>query len=156
MCARFALCCVLLWFRTGRFYLHFSWEYPCHWGSHTMMTSSSGSIFRVTDPLFGEFTGTGEFPTQRSVTRSFDVFFDLRLNERLSKQPWGWSFEMLSWSLWRHCNAVVSMPMKHHWIIWARSCRQLRLLCPQDSRNLPRTTLLIGFHSCCGALKSTD
>ena len=28
----------------------------------------------------------GEFPAQRSVTRSFDVFFDLRLNKRLSKQ----------------------------------------------------------------------
>ena len=27
----------------------------------------------------------GEFPTQRPVTRSFDVFFDLRLNKRLSK-----------------------------------------------------------------------
>ena len=28
---------------------------------------------------------TGEFPTQRPVARSFDVFFDLRLNKRLSK-----------------------------------------------------------------------
>ena len=28
----------------------------------------------------------GEFPAQRSVTRSFDAFFDLRLNKRLSKQ----------------------------------------------------------------------
>ena len=28
----------------------------------------------------------GEFPTQRPVTRGFDVFFDLRLNKRLSKQ----------------------------------------------------------------------
>ena len=27
----------------------------------------------------------GEFPTQRSVTQSLDVFFDLRLNKRLSK-----------------------------------------------------------------------
>ena len=27
----------------------------------------------------------GEFPTQRPVARSFDVFFDLRLNKRLSK-----------------------------------------------------------------------
>ena len=42
--------------------------------------------FRVTGPLCGEFTGPGEFPTQRPVTRSFDVFFDLRLNKRLSKQ----------------------------------------------------------------------
>ena len=29
---------------------------------------------------------TGEFAAQRPVTRSFDVFFDLRLNKRLSKQ----------------------------------------------------------------------
>ena len=43
------------------------------------MTSSNGNIFRVTGPLCGEFTGPGEFPTQRPVTRSFDVFFDLRL-----------------------------------------------------------------------------
>ena len=28
---------------------------------------------------------TGEFSAQRPVTRSFDVFFDLRLNKRLSK-----------------------------------------------------------------------
>ena len=39
----------------------------------------------------------GEFPTQRPVTRSFDVFFDLRLNKRLSKQSWGWWFETLSY-----------------------------------------------------------
>ena len=35
----------------------------------------------------------GEIPTQRPVTRSFDVFFDLRLNKRLSKQSWDWWFE---------------------------------------------------------------
>ena len=70
--------------------------------SYIMMTSSNGNIFRVTGPLCGEFTGPGEFPTQRPVTRSFDVYFDLRLNKRLSKQPWGWWFETLSWSLWRH------------------------------------------------------
>ena len=50
-----------------------------------MITSSNGKIFRVTGPLCGEFTGSGEVPTQRPVTRSFDVFFDLRLNKRLSK-----------------------------------------------------------------------
>ena len=69
-----------------------------------MMTSSSGNIFRVTGPLCGEFTGPGEFPTQRPVTRNFDVFFDLRLNKPLSKQSWGWWFETLSCSLWRHRN----------------------------------------------------
>ena len=58
-----------------------------------MMTSSNGNIFRVTGPLCGEFTGPGEFPSQRPVTRSFDVFFDLHLNKRLSKQSRGWRFE---------------------------------------------------------------
>ena len=72
-----------------------------------MMTSSIGNIFRVTGPLWGEFTGPGEFPAQRPVTRSFDVFFDLRLNKRLSKQPWGWCFETPSWPLWRQCNASI-------------------------------------------------
>ena len=46
----------------------------------------------------------GEFPTQRPVTRSFDVYFDLRPNKWLSKQSWGWWFETLSCSLWRHRN----------------------------------------------------
>ena len=46
----------------------------------------------------------GEFPTQRPVTRSFDVFFDMRLNKRLCKQSWGWWFETLSRLLWRNCN----------------------------------------------------
>ena len=48
---------------------------------------------------------TGEFPAQRPVTRSFDVFFDLHLNKRLSKQSWNWWFEMPSRPLWRHSNA---------------------------------------------------
>ena len=38
------------------------------------------------------------------MTRSFDVFFDLRLNKRLSKQSWGWWFETLSRPLRRHRN----------------------------------------------------
>ena len=71
-----------------------------------MMTSSNGNIFRVTGPLCGEFTGPGEFPAQRPVTRSFDVFFDLRLNKRLSKQSWDWWFETPAWSLWRHRNVL--------------------------------------------------
>ena len=66
------------------------------------MTSSNGNIFRVTGHLCGEFTGPGEFPTQRPVTRSFDVYFDLRPNKRLSKQSWGWWFETQSRPLWRH------------------------------------------------------
>ena len=54
----------------------------------------------------GNSPATGEFPTQRRVTRSYDVFLDLHPNERLSKQWWGWWFEMPSCPLWRHCNVM--------------------------------------------------
>ena len=46
----------------------------------------------------------GEFPAQRPVTRSFDVFFDLRLNKLLSKQSWGSWFETLLRPLRRNYN----------------------------------------------------
>ena len=51
----------------------------------------------------------GEFHAQRPVTRSFDVFFDLRLNKRLSKQSWGWWFETLSRPFWRHRKIVRAL-----------------------------------------------
>ena len=86
-----------------------AWKHFRHnWPFVCMMTSSNGNIFRVTGPLCGEFTGPGEFPTQRSVTRSINVYFDLRPNKRLSKQSWGWWFETLSWCLWRHHNGEKS------------------------------------------------
>ena len=69
-----------------------------------MMTSSNGNIPVQLALCAGEFTGPGEFPTQRPVTRNYDVFFVLRSNWRLSKQSSGWWFETPSWSLWRHCN----------------------------------------------------
>ena len=40
------------------------------------------------------------------VTRSFDVFFDLRLHKRLGKQSWGWWFEAPSCPLWHHGNVI--------------------------------------------------
>ena len=88
------------------------------------MTSSNGSIFRVTGPLCGEFTGPGDFPTQRPVSRIFDVFFDLRLNKRLNKQPWGWWFETLSFSLWRHRNVRKSDGVRKLWCgkYWTYVC----------------------------------
>ena len=67
-----------------------------------MKTSSNGNIFHATGPLCGE--STGGFSSQRPATRSFEVFLDLRLNKRLSKESWGWWFETASRSLWRHGN----------------------------------------------------
>ena len=65
---------------------------------------------------------TDEIPSQRPVTRSFDVFFDLRLNKRLCKQSRHWWFETSSRSLserkytnfvsiqssgWRHIGKIM-------------------------------------------------
>ena len=85
---------------------HIFWDSPCislTINPYSMMASSNGNIFRVTGHLCGEFCPR-LIPAQRSVTWSFDVFFDLRLNKRLGKQSWGWYFETLSHTLWRHCN----------------------------------------------------
>ena len=81
------------------------------------MTSLNGNIFRVIGPLcVWNSPVTGEFPGQRPVSRSFDVFFDLRLNKRLSQQSWGWWFKTPSRSLWRHCNATKPLP-NQCWLI---------------------------------------
>ena len=57
----------------------------------------------------------GEFTAQRPVTRTFDVFFDLHLNKRLSKQWQGWWFETLSRPLWRHCNVIWFFSLQFGW-----------------------------------------
>ena len=55
------------------------------------------------------------------VARSSDVFFDLRLNKRLSKKSRGWRFETPSGPLWRHRNAT-STP-----ILWLRFTPNIKL-----------------------------
>ena len=80
------------------------------WWRHQIETFSALlAICAVNSPV------PGEFPAQRPVTRSFDVFFDLRLNKRLSKQSWGWWFEMLSRPLWRHRNVLNLNPDNANW-----------------------------------------
>ena len=73
-----------------------------------MMTSPNGNIFRVTEPLWRESTGHWWIHSQRSTMRTFPVFFDLRLNKRLRKQPRSRWFQTPSRSLWRQC--IVMMP----------------------------------------------
>ena len=58
---------------------------PWTWWRHQMETFPALlAICAENSPL------TGEFPSQRPVTRSLDVFLDLHLYKRLSKQSWGW------------------------------------------------------------------
>ena len=108
----------------------------------SMMTSSNGNIFRVTGPLCGEFTSPGEFPSQRPVARSFDVFFDLRLNKRLSKQPWGWWFETLSCPLWRHGNASWNRTSRERSYTPLKTLQPFCVTC-HLSQNKSGTTLLL-------------
>ena len=55
----------------------------------------------------GKSPVTGEFPSQRPVTRSFVVSLICALNKRSSKESWGWWFETPSRSLWRQCNVNI-------------------------------------------------
>ena len=64
---------------------------PCifwPWWRHQMETFSALLAISA-----GNSPVPGDFPAQRPVTRSFDAFFDLRPNKRLSKPLWGWWFE---------------------------------------------------------------
>ena len=99
---------------------------------------------------------TGEFPSQRPVTRCFDVFFDLRLNKRLLKQSWDWWFETSSRSLWRHCNVLIPtclpfyvfvyLDARHHFFsdsrpfVLMRHVTSLKRYTP-DIWNLPQSSL---------------
>ena len=77
---------------------------PNAWWHHQMETFSALLAICV-----GNSPVPDEFPAQRPVTRSFDVFFDLHPNKQLSKQWWGCWFETPSWSLWRHRNGICGV-----------------------------------------------
>ena len=85
--------CIII---NGKVYItSFSW-----WRHHMETFSALLAVCAGNSPV------PGEFPSQRPVTQSFDVFFDLHLNKRLSKQSWGWWFETPLRPLWRHCNVI--------------------------------------------------
>ena len=108
--------CTKLWPYSIYFCIRATWIFtrlglrapePFTWWRHQMETfSASLALYAGNSPV------TGEFPAQRPVTWSFDIFFDLRLNKRLSK-PWGWWSETPSRSLWRHCNVTNGRWLTH-------------------------------------------
>ena len=93
------------------------WTTPVSWWRHQMETFSA-----LLALCAGNSPVAGEFPAQRPVTWSFDVFFSLHLNKRLSKQSWGWWFEMPSRSLWRHCNVVQKYILRNICAVRVLSC----------------------------------
>ena len=86
-----------------------NWHYAM-WLCHTLAqhgwywssAESIGKIRAIFWYIMESLKGVGEL--QGPVTRSFDVFLELRPNKRLGKQWWGWWFETPSRPLWRHCN----------------------------------------------------
>ena len=88
------------------------------------MTSSNGNILRVTGLLGGEPPVTGGYPSQRPVTMSFDVFFDLRLNKGL------WANNRDTGDLRHHCAHpdVTSSSLQISrlgWVYWSNILRSL-------------------------------
>ena len=67
---------------------HTGYDQPWSWWRHEMETFSA-----ILALCAGNSTVTGEFTSQRPVTRSFDVSFDLHLNKQLSTHSWGWWFQ---------------------------------------------------------------
>ena len=76
----------------------------CHWTWWRHQMDTFSALLAI---CAGTSSVTDELPAQRPATRSFDVFFDMHLNKRLSKQWWGWWFETPSRPLWRHHNEFI-------------------------------------------------
>ena len=83
--------------------------------------------------------------SQRPVKRSFDVFFDLHLNKPLSKQLWGWWFEMPSRSLWHQCNAICSNNYIHS--VWAMPPWHV-ITVSKIRKNIYRSDIQVTFELC--------
>ena len=104
-----------------------SWSREIHVSSWRHQMETFSALLAL---CAGNSPVTGEFPAQRPVTRRFDVFFDLSLNKRLSKQPRRWWFETPSCSLWRHCDVDFFSHPK----IWQASWQQPRNACEISER----------------------
>ena len=113
------------------------------WWRHQMETFSALQALCA-----GNSPVTSELPTQRPVTRRFDVFVDLRMNKRLSKHSWGWWFETPSESLQRHCNGL-SKDMsdgQHTYNVCNSMCIYKMLLC--SSQKTWTCSMLIYYILC--------
>ena len=98
------------------------------WWRHQMKTFSALLAFCA-----GNSPVHGEFPAQRPMVRSFDVFLDLRLYKRLSKHSWCWWFETPSYPLWRHCNDNNNSSAKMGFVVHA----WLAFLCVNSLSGVP-------------------
>ena len=75
-------------------------------GYYMMTSSDRKSKSALLAFCEGNSPVTGEFPSQRPVTRILDVFFDPILSKRFSKPSRRWWFETPLHSLWSICNDI--------------------------------------------------
>ena len=83
---------------------------------------------------------TDEFPSQKPVMQSLNIFFDLRLHKRLSKQSRCRRFETPLCSLWCDCN-VRSISLCYQ-VESNISIIHLRCKSPPPQKNPKKTTTL--------------
>ena len=95
------------------------------WSSTTRVANQSWWRYRVLPaPCAGNSPVTGEFPSQRPVTRSVDVFFGLRPNRWVNNQNAGDSKRHRA-----HCDVTV--------MIKKALCHQLRFTLTEITRVIP-------------------
>ena len=105
-----------------------------------MMTSSNGTIFRIIGPLCGEFTGPGEFPAQRPLTRSSDISLIYAwINDWVNNREAG--------DLRRHCGHYgVNVMIKHSQLLSGALSMIILALRPANERRRYFVTVsLIGW-----------
>ena len=85
----------------------------CHhvifkWVAGTMITSSNGSIFHITDPLCGKFTDHWWTPLTRASDAELWCFLWSAPEQSIEKTTEPLWFEMTSSSLCHHCNDLTT------------------------------------------------
>ena len=93
----------LVWVQSLPYFLPYSWWRNQRETFSELLALSAGNSLV-----------TGEFPSRRPVTRNFDVFFDLHLKKRLSKQSRCRWFEtpLHSLCIWPHYNGDQLITLK--------------------------------------------
>ena len=119
---------------------------------HVMMTSYMETFSALLALYEGNPSVTGGIPPQRPMTRSFDVFFDLRPSKRLSRQSRRMWFETPSRSLWHHCNVESAVNDNlNKWWLWRQTLSLVLSDCKLQTI-LMGDTVCVGVTNCLNAL----
>ena len=106
-------------------FMQITWCLNITWWRHQMEAFSALLALCEGNPSV-----TGEFPSQRPVTRSFDVFFDLRINKLLSKHSRRRWVETPSRSLWCHCIDKYHSCVECRDQVTGKGCLSIHILKP--------------------------